>query len=66
MNRLLRAITEAQNFAVSGTLPPKGLSWIMDSGVVHIAEESSLFSGPIRMGEIWRRLLPNTYYTGMM
>ena len=57
MNKFMRANTDAQNSTASGTLPQDGLSWIMDSGVVHIAEESSVFSGPIRMGEIWRRLL---------
>ena len=34
VNRLLRAIAEAEKMAASGTLPPEGWSWIMDSRLV--------------------------------
>ena len=57
VNRLLRAITEAENIAASGTLPPEGWSWIMDSRLVYIAKKSGTVPRPIRVGEIWRRLI---------
>ena len=57
MNSVLRAITEVQNFVVSGTLPPEGWSWIMESRFVFIAKKSGVVSRPIQLGEIWRRLI---------
>ena len=43
--------------AASGTLPPEGWSWIMDSRLVYIAKKSGTVPRPIRVGEIWRRLI---------
>ena len=42
VNRLLRAISEAENFAANGTLPPEGWSWIMGSRLVYTREEDRL------------------------
>ena len=57
VDRLLRAIADAENMAASGTLPPEGWSWIMDSRLVYIAKKSGTVPRPIRVGEIWRRLI---------
>ena len=57
VDRLLRAIGEAENLAASGTLPPAGWSWMMNSRLVYIAKKTGSVPRPIRVGEIWRRLI---------
>ena len=57
VNRLSKAISEAEVMAFNGTLPPAGWSWIMDSRLVYIAKKASAVPRPIRVGEIWRRLI---------
>ena len=57
VNRLLRAIGEAENLAANGTLPPAGWAWIMKSRLVYIAKKTGSVPRPIRVGEVWRRLI---------
>ena len=57
VDRLLRAIGEAENLAASGTLPPAGWSWMMNSRLVYIAKKIGSVPRPIRVCEIWRRLI---------
>ena len=40
VNRLMRAISEAQNFAAAGTLLAEGWAWVMDSRLIYIAKKS--------------------------
>ena len=57
VNRLLRAIAETEHIAANVTLPPEGWSWIMDSRLVYVAKKSGTVPNPIRVAEIWRRLI---------
>ena len=57
VNRQLRAIGDAENLAANGTLPPAGWCWIMDSRLVYIAKKTGSIPRPIRVGEIWKRLI---------
>ena len=57
VNRLLRAIGEAETMAANGTLPPAGWAWIMNSRLVYIAKKTGSVPRPIRVGEVWRRLI---------
>ena len=57
VRRLEKALREAEEMALQGTLPPAGWAWVMDSRLVFIAKKGSKTPRPIRVGEIWRRLI---------
>ena len=54
--RLLRAVSNLVEMARRGTLPANA-SWILDSRLVFLAKPGSSTPRPIRVGEVWRRLV---------
>ena len=57
VQRLETTICEAEAMALQGTLPPAGWAWVTESRLVFIAKKGSKTPRPIRVGEIWRRLI---------
>ena len=54
--RLLRAISSLVSAAQKGTLPASA-HWLTDSRLVYLKKASSETPRPIRVGEVWRRLI---------
>ena len=55
-NRLLRAVAELGRLGRAGELPTSA-RWILDSRVVFLSKPGSESPRPIRVGEVWRRLI---------
>ena len=55
-NRLLRAIAELSRLGRAGELPAS-TRWLLDSKVVFLPKPGSDTPRPIRVGEVWRRLI---------
>ena len=56
VNRLLRAIQATENAAEAGTLPDSW-RWMLDSRLVFLAKKHGSKPRPVRVGEVWRRLI---------
>ena len=56
VNRLLRAIQATEGLAVAGALP-QSWRWMLESRLVFLAKKHGPKPRPIRVGEVWRRLV---------
>ena len=43
--------------AAAGALPPESWQWMLDSTLVSAAKRSGTLPRPVRVGELWRRLI---------
>ena len=55
-NRLLRALQVTEALAAAGRLPD-AWRWMLDSRLVYIKKKGSATPRPIRVGELWRRVI---------
>ena len=56
VNRLLRALHATESMAADGSLP-EAWRWILESRLVFIAKKKGPAPRPVRVGELWRRMI---------
>ena len=56
VNRLQHALGDMQDMALTGKLP-ECWDWILNSRLVFLAKKSGLKPRPVRVGELWRRVI---------